>query len=53
MKSYICLVDKYIKMNLNPVRGAFWSMEGFMAPDVYVAEDGLARHQWEKRPLVP
>jgi hypothetical protein len=23
-----------------------------MAPAAYVAEDGLVRHQWEKRPLV-
>ena len=23
-----------------------------MAPDTYVAEDGLVRHQWEKRSLV-
>jgi hypothetical protein len=23
-----------------------------MAPAVYVAEDGLVRHQWEERPLV-
>jgi hypothetical protein len=23
-----------------------------MAPDIYVAEDGLVWHQWEGRPLV-
>lgn len=23
-----------------------------MAPDTYVAEDGLVRHQWDRRPLV-
>ena len=23
-----------------------------MAPDIYVAEDDLVRHQWEERPLV-
>ena len=28
-------------------------MEGLMAPAVYVSENGLVRHQWEKRPLVP
>jgi hypothetical protein len=27
-------------------------MEGLMVPDAYVAEDGLAGHQWEERPLV-
>ena len=27
-------------------------MEGPMAPAVYLAEDDLVRHQWEKRPLV-
>ena len=27
-------------------------MVGLMAPAVYVAEDGLAGHQWEERPLV-
>ena len=27
-------------------------MEGPLAPAVYVIEDGLVGHQWEKRPLV-
>ena len=27
-------------------------MDGPMAPAVYVAEDGLVGHQWEKRPFV-
>jgi len=27
-------------------------MERPMVPDVHVAEDGLAGHQWEKRPMV-
>jgi hypothetical protein len=27
--------------------------ERTMAPAVYVAEDGLVRHQWKKRPLDP
>jgi hypothetical protein len=26
-------------------------MEGPLAPAVYMAEDGLVRHQWEERPL--
>jgi hypothetical protein len=26
-------------------------MEQNMAPDAYVAEDGLVGHQWEERPL--
>ena len=29
-----------------------YNMEGLMAPAAYVAEDGLAGHKWEERPLV-
>jgi hypothetical protein len=27
-------------------------LKGYLAPDTYLAKDGLARQQWERRPLV-
>ena len=35
-----------------PPSKEYTHMEGPMAPEAYVAEDGLVRYQWKKRPLI-